>query len=418
MDAILSAAGSLKGLRVIEVSTMIAGPLCAQILADHGADVVKVEAPSGDASRDSPPYLGGESSSFAGMNRNKRTISLDLSTSAGRDVLLRMLDDADVLIENFLPGTLERWGIGYDQLLSARFPKLVHCNVTGFGADGPLGGRPGYDAVVQAYSGLMSLNGQADCGTTRLGVAVVDMTTGMNGAIGVLLALAERHRSGKGQKLEVTLFDSAIALLHPYGSNWFASGKTPGPVGNGHPSLMPYDKFACRDGEIFIGTANDKQFAGLMSVLGRGELSQHPDFQSKAARVANRDTVNSIIQPLIAARSAAELSEELMAAGVPASIVNTVPQALNAPHTSHRKMRVKLDNGYEGLGIPVALKRTPGSVRSAPRPFSADSEDILAECGYAALEIERLLRDGIVSKERKRKALSSAPVKDIAGVKR
>ncbi|TVR05759.1 MAG: CoA transferase [Salinarimonadaceae bacterium] len=402
MSALQSNTGSIQGLRVIELTTMIAGPLCAQILADHGAEVIKVEAPQGDMSRDSPPHLAGVSSYFAGMNRNKRAISLDLTSAAGRAVLLRMLEKADVLLENSLPGTMERWSLGYDEVLSKQFPQLIHCSVTGFGADGPLGGRPGYDAVVQAYSGLMSINGQPESGTTRLGIAVVDMATGMNAAIGILLAVAERHRSGKGQRIEVTLFDSAMALLHPYAPNWFASGKTPGPVGNGHPNLMPYDKYAAQDGEIFIGTANDGQYQRLVAVLGRPDLATDPAFRTKPDRIANRERLDRELAPLIATRNAMELAEELMAERVPASPVQSVPQALNAPHTAHRKMRVRLENGYEGLGIPVKMTRSPGAIHTAPRTFAQDTDAVLAEFGISESEIAELEAAGVVRRERKK----------------
>ncbi len=381
--------GSLEGLKVVELATMIAGPLCAQFLADHGADVIKVESPAGDPSRDSPPQVGGEGAYFAGLNRNKAAIALDLKQEAGRAVLWRLLEEADVFVENLLPGTLAKWGLDYASL-SARLPRLIHCSVTGFGADGPLGGRPGYDAVLQAYCGLMSINGQPQSGSTRLGVAVVDMATGMNAGMGVLLALAARERSGRGQHVDVTLYDSALALQHPYASNWFGNGETPGPVGNGHPNLVPYDKFATRDGEVFIGVAAPAQFRRLMQVLGRPELGTDPRFATNALRVANRAALCAIIDPLVAAESAVEFSERLMAAGVPASPVHSVPQAMTAAHTVHRAMSVGLENGYRGLGIPVKLSQTPGEVRVPPPSFAKDSEHVLARHGYTAQEIAEL----------------------------
>ena len=392
-------AGALTGLKVVELSTMIAGPLCGQFLADHGATVIKVESPAGDPARDAPPQLGGVGAYYAGMNRNKSVLALDLKQQAGRDVLWRLLADADVFVENLLPGTLTRWGLDY-AALSARLPRLVHCSVTGFGTDGPLGGRPGYDAVVQAYCGLMSVNGQPGTGTTRMGVAIVDIATGMNAGMGVLLALAARERSGRGQYVDVTLYDSALALLHPFASNWFGSGETAGPVGNGHPTLVPYDKFKTRDGEMFIGVAVPGQFRRLMQLLGRPELGTDPRFATGPGRVANRAALYAILEPLVAEHDTFEFSERLMAAGVPAAPVHTVPQALSAPHTLHRGMRVEMSNGYRGVGLPVKLSDTPGEALTPPRHFSADSDAILAGHGYSADEIATLRVQNVLPSER------------------
>ena len=392
-------AGALEGVKVVELSTMIAGPLCGQFLADHGAEVIKVESPAGDPARDAAPELAGVGAYFAGTNRNKSVLALDLKQQSGCDVLWRLLGDADVFVENLLPGTLARWGLDYPAL-SARLPRLIHCSVTGFGADGPLGGRPGYDAVLQAYCGLMSINGQPGTGTTRMGVAIVDIATGMNAGMGVLLALAARERTGRGQYVDVTLYDSALALLHPFASNWFGSGATAGPIGNGHPTLVPYDKFKTRDGEIFIGVAVPGQFRRLMQVLERPELGTDPRFATSPGRVANRAALCEILEPLVAEQATLAFSERLMAAGVPAAPVHTVPQALNAPHTAHRGMRVEMPNGYRGVGIPVKLSDTPGQARTPPRPFAGDSDAILARYGYSADEIAALRAQDVLPSER------------------
>ena len=392
-------AGALEGVKVVELSTMIAGPLCGQFLADHGAEVIKVESPAGDPARDAAPELAGVGAYFAGTNRNKSVLALDLKQQSGCDVLWRLLGDADVFVENLLPGTLARWGLDYPAL-SARLPRLIHCSVTGFGADGPLGGRPGYDAVLQASCGLMCSNGQPGTGPTRMGVAIVDIATGMNAGMGVLLALAARERTGRGQYVDVTLYDSALALLHPFASNWFGSGATAGPIGNGHPTLVPYDKFKTRDGEIFIGVAVPGQFRRLMQVLERPELGTDPRFATSPGRVANRAALCEILEPLVAEQATLAFSERLMAAGVPAAPVHTVPQALNAPHTAHRGMRVEMPNGYCGVGIPVKLSDTPGEARTPPRPFAGDSDAILARYGYSADEIAALRAQDVLPSER------------------
>jgi crotonobetainyl-CoA:carnitine CoA-transferase CaiB-like acyl-CoA transferase len=381
-----AATGSLDGIKVVELATMVAGPLCGQFLADHGATVIKVESPVGDTARDSPPHVAGEGAYFSGLNRNKSSIALDLKQEDGRAVLWRLLEDADVFIKNLLPGTLARWGLDY-AALAPRLPRLVHCSITGFGEDGPLGGRPGYDAVLQAYCGLMSINGQPESGTTRLGIAIVDMATGMNAGMGVLLALAARTRTGRGQHVDATLYDTALGLLHPYASNYFGNGLTPGPIGNGHPNLVPYDKFRTKDGEIFIGIAAPAQFRRLMELLGLPELGADPRFASNFARVENRAALCAVLEPLVAREAAVEFSERLMQAGVPAAPVHTVPQAIDAAHTAHRAMTVSMDNGYRGLGVPVKLSDTPGSARTPPPPYARDTDSVLAGLGYSVEEI-------------------------------
>ena len=235
---------ALSALKVIDLSRVLGGPYCTQILGDHGADVIKVEPPGGDETRGwGPPFKEETASYFIGVNRNKRGIVLDLTRAEGRQVLLALLEDADVLVENFKTGTMEKWGLGYVETLKERFPRLVHCRISGFGADGPLGGRPGYDAVVQAMTGLMSINGEAEQTPLRLGAPIVDLGTGLYAVVGILMALAERERSGRGQFVEVALYDAALALLHPHAANFFLSGKAPQRTGNAHPNIAPYDSF-------------------------------------------------------------------------------------------------------------------------------------------------------------------------------
>src|SRR5690348_4436192 len=235
--------GAMAGLRVIDLTRVLGGPYCTQILADHGADVIKVEPPAGDEVRDwGPPFHDGDAAYFVGINRNKRSIGLDLASEGGRTVLLKMLESADVLIENFKPGTLDKWGIG-NEVLREKFPRLVHCRISGFGADGPRGGNPGYDAIIQAMTGMIAATGSMESGPTRIGVPLVDITTGLYAAIGILMALSERQRSGKGQFLETTLFETGLAIMHPHTANYFMHGKPPALTGNEHPNLVPYAVF-------------------------------------------------------------------------------------------------------------------------------------------------------------------------------
>lgn len=388
--------GALDGLKVVEIGSMIAGPLCAQVLGDHGAEVIKVESPLGDPSRLHGPWVAGQGAYYAALNRNKSVIALDLTQPSAREVLLRLLETADVLVENLLPDAMVRWGLDYETVLAPRFPRLVYCGVSGFGKDGPLGGRPGYDAVVQGYCGLMSINGTPESGPVRLGIAAVDIATGMNAAMGVLLALFERSLSGRGQAVDVTLFDTAIGLQLPFASRYFGSGQTEGASGNGHPTLVPYDKFQARDGELFVGVATSAQFRRLVTVLGRPQLAQDERFHSDGPRVAHRDALMAELAPLIAQHDAGELSETLMQSGVPAAPVHTVPQAMEAPHTRHRAMRVRLDDGYEGLGIPIKLQRTPGTIRQSPHAYGSDADAVLQAHGFSAEDIAALEAEGAV----------------------
>ncbi|WP_293390246.1 CoA transferase [Nevskia sp.] len=389
-------AGALAGLRVVDLSRVLGGPYCTQILSDHGAGVIKVEPPTGDETRTwGPPFVDGTASYFLGVNRNKQDIALDLSRDEGREVVLRLLADADVLVENFKTGTMEKWGLGYEAVLRERFPRLIHCRVSGFGADGPLGGAPGYDAVAQAMGGLMSVNGDPASGPTRIGIPIVDMTTGLNAVIGILLALAERQRSGLGQFVDATLFDTAVGLLHPHAANWFVNGQVPALAGSGHPNVVPYDKFETRSGEVFLGIGNDGQFRKFCNFVGAPELAADPRYASNGERDRNRVTLRASIGILLADRDAVELCEALLKAGVPAGPVNLLPQVLEHPHTRHREMVVEFDNGERGLGIPVKLSRTPGAVRAPAPGLGQHTREVLASLGYTAEHVDSLLDQGI-----------------------
>lgn len=357
--------GALAGVTVVDLSRVLGGPYCTQILGDHGADVLKIEPPQGDETRAwGPPVFHGSAAYFAGVNRNKRGMVLDLKADAGREALLGLLAGSDVLVENFKPGTMEAWGLGD---LIDRFPRLVHCRISGFGADGPLGGLPGYDAAVQALTGLMSING--DGAPTRLGVPVVDMASGLNAAIGILLALFERSASGRGQFVDITLFDCALSILHPHSADLLAGGAVPGRSGNAHPNIAPYDSFRTGDGEVFLAVGNDGQFAKLCAMLGLSGLATDPRFATNLDRVAHRDALKTALEAALAANDAAPLADRLMAGGVPCAAVLDVRQALAQPHTAHRAMVV--DGDAPSIASPVKLSRTPATYRLPPPVFSA-----------------------------------------------
>lgn len=392
--------GALSGLRVLDLSRVLAGPYCTQLLADHGARVVKVEPPAGDETRGWGPPFAGEgaeatSAYYRNLNRNKQNIVLDLSHDGGRELLGELLRDADVLVENFKAGTLARWGYPDDEL-RARFPALIHCRVTGFGTDGPMGGMPGYDAVLQAYGGLMSVNGEADGGPLRVGVPVVDMVTGILAFSGVLLALNERNASGLGQLVDCALLDTAVSLLHPHSASWLADGGVRPRTGSAHPTIAPYDSFEAADGPLFIGVGNDRQFAAFTQLLGAPELADEPRFATNPDRVRNVDTLREALAPRVGAWQRAELATALLDKGIPASPVHDVSEALTSPQVRHRGLVVEQD-GYRGVGTPVTLTRTPGEVRSAPRAPGADTRAVLRAAGLDEARIDAALASGAAS---------------------
>ena len=359
--------GALHGLKVIDLSRVLGGPYCTQILADHGADVLKIEPPQGDETRGwGPPFdADGTASYFLGVNRNKRGTALDLNDPAQRSTLLMLLADADVLVENFKTGSMEAWGLGFDTL-HAQCPRLIHCRVSGFGADGPRGGLPGYDAAIQALSGIMSVNGEAGGEPLRMGLPVVDVVTGLNAVIGIMFALHERARSGLGQFVEAALFDCGISLLHPHAANYFLHGRNPARSGNAHPNICPYDTFATGTEPIFLAVGNDRQFATLCRHLGDASIAQDPRFSDNGQRNLNRDALTTLLEGLMAKHDCKTLADALMRIGVPCAPIQTVDQALTDPHTAHREMVVDIGDGYRGVGSPIKLSRTPATYRLPP----------------------------------------------------
>ena len=400
-EAAIGSRGALQGVLVVDLTRVFAGPLCTQMLADHGADVIKVEPPAGDETRGlGPPFdAAGNAAYYSALNRGKRAISLDLGVPDGRDVLARMLAKADVLVENFIPGTMERWSLGYESSLASKFPRLVYCSISGFGADGPLGGLPGYDAVLQAMCGLMSVNGDLQSGPTRMGIPLVDHLTGYVALNGILMALRVREQTGRGQRVEATLFDTALSMLIPQAANWVASGKTPGLLGSAHPNIAPYDKFSVLDGEIFIGILNDSQFKRFCEHIGQPALIMDPRFASNSLRLQNSAALKAQIEITLRDMSAESLCEALMKSGVPAGVVNSVPQALEQPHAKHRQLVVERE-GYVGLRSPTRLHGTPGAPGCKPPTFAQDSVALLQEFGYGEADIVRLQRSGAVPAER------------------
>ncbi len=388
--------GALAGVRVIDLSRVLGGPFCTQILADHGADVIKVEPPQGDETRQwGPPFRDGTASYFIGINRNKRGIALDLAAAKGREVLFRLLERADVLIENFKTGTLERWGMGYD-VLQKRFPRLIHSRISGFGADGPLGGLPGYDACVQAQAGIMSLNGEKGGEALRVGLAGGRSRD----------RLQRRHRDidgacraralgASGQFIETTLYESGLMLSHPYATNWFMSGNAPTRMGNGHPNLYPYDQFETKTKPIFVGVGNNRQFQRFCAEIGREDLAADARFTDNSDRLANRATLRAAIEDILAAQDGEEVCARLLKRGVPCGVVESIPDVLTHPQTLARGMIVE-QGEYKGVANAIRMSRTPARVRRTPPRFGEANRAVLAEAGYSGAEIDALLAEGVV----------------------
>lgn len=369
--------GMLTGITVVDLTRVLGGPFCTQVLGDHGADVIKVEPPQGDEVRDwGPPFLDGDASYFIGVNRNKRSIGIDLTKPAGRDLLLCLLSTADVLVENMKPGTLERWGLGR-AMLEERFPRLVHCSITGFGADGPLGGRPGYDAVIQGLVGMFSINGAPECGPTRIGIPLVDIGTGLYAAIAILMALVERQRSGRGQHLDVCLFDCGHAMMHPHAANYFLSGIEPKLTGSAHPNISPYDTYRTGTVPLFLAVGNERAFRRLCEIVGAPELVSDPRFASNADRVVNRVELKSALEKALSRHDGARLWQTLIDAGVPAGPLFGLRSAVEHPHTRHRNMVVER-GPYRAMGTPIKPSRSTAVFDHVPPRFAEHTDEVLA----------------------------------------
>ncbi len=387
--------GALSGIKIVDLSRVLGGPYCTMILADHGAEVIKVEPPQGDDTRGwGPPFMRteerrGDASYFIGVNRNKRSISIDLSQEEGRKLVFRLLEEADVLVENFKPGTMENWGLSFERDLSPRFPRLIHCRVSGFGSHGPLGGLPGYDAVLQAMSGLMSVNGDQNTGPMRIGTPIVDLATGLYATIGILMALQERTRSGRGQYVDMALYDCAMSLLHPHAANYFLNDSRPKLSGNSHPNVAPCDKFQTRTGEIFVVIGTDRQFNKLVKLLGCPELAGDPRFADNSSRSKHRTALYALLAAALADQDGTALAPELLAEGLPVGPVMHIDEALKSDHTAARQM-VFQDGAYQGLGTPIKLSRTPGALRLTPPALAEHSDEILREHGFSEAEIHAL----------------------------
>jgi crotonobetainyl-CoA:carnitine CoA-transferase CaiB-like acyl-CoA transferase len=395
--------GPLAGLEVIELAHIMAGPVCGLMLADLGAQVVKVEKlPGGDDSRRFlPPEIDGEPAAFMMMNRNKRGIALDLKHPEGKAVLRRLLARADVVIENYRKGTMERLGLGYDTL-RADNPGLIYCEISGFGRSGPYAVRAGFDLIAQGMSGLMSITGEGPGRPpVKVGAPVTDITAGILGALGVVAAVVARAESGRGQRVDTSLFEAGIVHTYWQSAIALATGRSPGPMGSAHPLNAPYQAFETADGWINVGAANQANWLRLLDVLEAPELAADPRFADNAARMADLPALVETLTPHFETHTTGEWLARLEAAGVPAGPVLSIAEMQRDPHTLAREMVTEVEHSRLGavktLGLPIKLSETPGEVvRGAPL-YGEHTREVLAEAGYTEAEIAALIAAGAVA---------------------
>jgi crotonobetainyl-CoA:carnitine CoA-transferase CaiB-like acyl-CoA transferase len=392
----------LDGVRVIDLTRILAGPYCTQALADAGADVVKVEEPAkGDDTRGwGPPFVQGESTYFLSVNRGKRGMTLNLRDPRGTDLLWRLLERADVLVENYRPGTLDRLGFSYDEVHRRR-PSLIYASISGYGADGPWGGRPGYDAVVQGEGGLMSITGAPDGPPFKVGASLVDVLAGMTALQGILLALLRRQSTGEGARVEASLLESLLPTLTYQAATWLLAGHVPARLGNRHPSLAPYETFEAADGHVIVGVGSEPLWRSFCAVIGRGDLAADPRFETNASRVANYEALRAVLAPLLRSRDVDDWMSALAAAGIPCGRVRTVAEALENPQVAARGLILDVDHPRAGrgryVGSPIGLDGAGRGSRRPPPLLGQHTGEVLAEwLGLSAADVAALRRGGVV----------------------
>ncbi|MGI4815145.1 MAG: CaiB/BaiF CoA transferase family protein [Janthinobacterium lividum] len=401
MQTTLNDGGALKGMRVLELAQIMAGPTCGMMLADLGADVIKIEKPDGgDDSRGyTDPQINGVSVPFLMLNRNKRGIALDLKSAEGREVFLRMIRKADVLIENFRGGTLEKLGLGYD-VLSAINPGLIYCAISGYGRTGPYGQEGGFDLIAQAFSGLMSITGEPGGRPLRNGSSIADINAGVLAAFGILAAYQQKQRTGLGQVVETSLLEASLQQLYWHAGIYFASNESPGPSGSSHILIAPYQAFATQDQWIIIGGANERNWTRIAKALGHAEWCEDARFKTNSVRMQNRDALVAEMEAVLKTQSSAHWLEVFREIGVPAGPVNSVGQALEHPQTIAREMVVEQEHPKAGpirtIGLPVKLSRSPAVYHSPAPALGQHSRELLAEFEFNEEEIEKMVASGVI----------------------
>ena len=395
-------AGALDGIRVIDFTRVLAGPYCTMMLGDLGAEVIKVEQPgSGDGTRQwGPPWVGEESAYFLSTNRNKKSVTLNLKHKEGQRLVHELIASADVLVENFRPGTTAKLGLDYEKL-AAEHPSLIYCSITGYGKNGPYSDRSGYDFMIQAQGGILSITGPEDGPPSKVGVAIVDITAGLHAANAILAALFHRKETGEGQQIDIALFDTQVGWLANVAHNYFATGAPPKRYGNAHPNIVPYETFPTSNGYLAVAVGTDAQFIRLCTAVGRTDLGEDSRYRTNADRVEHRDTLVPELQEVFRQQTAGEWIELLLEHRIPVGPVNDIPTVLNDPQVLAREMVLEVEHSSLGpiqqLGPVPKLSRTPARVRKAPPTLGEDTESVLLnELGCSPADIENLRAEAVI----------------------
>jgi crotonobetainyl-CoA:carnitine CoA-transferase CaiB-like acyl-CoA transferase len=374
----------LEGLRVLDLSRILAGPFCTMMLGDMGAEIIKVENPKGgDDTRSWPPfYDGGESSYFQAVNRNKKSLTLDLKAEEGKKIIRKLVKKSDILIQNFRPGTIERLGFGYEEC-NALNPRLIYASISGYGQSGPNWQRPAYDILLQAEGGLMSITGPEGSSGYKSGIAIADLTTALFAIQGILLAVIAREKTGRGQFIDQAIQDGQAALMSHAAGNFFGTGTPPGKMGNRHPSICPYRDFACSDGNLIVAAANDSLWDRFARAIGRDDLANDPKWEKNSDRVKNREIIEDEIEKTMAAKTRAEWAKIISNSGVPCGSIKDISEITTDPQILHREMVVEVEHAKTGtlrmMGIPIKLSDTPGAVILPPPLLGEHTDEILTD---------------------------------------
>jgi crotonobetainyl-CoA:carnitine CoA-transferase CaiB-like acyl-CoA transferase len=396
--------GPLSGLRVLDLTRVLAGPTCTQMLGDLGAEVIKIERPeAGDDTRGfAPPFVPNtkESAYFVGVNRNKKSVTLDIAKPEGQAIIHKLLEHCDILVENFKVGALAKYGLAYEQLAKIH-PRLIYCSITGFGQTGPYAPRPGYDALIQAMGGVMSLTGEPNGSPQKVGVPVADLFAGLYGCIGILAAVNHRNSTGQGQQIDIGMLDTHVAWLANQGMNYLATGENPPRLGNQHPNIAPYQEFPTKDGYIILAVGNDPTFERFCKAFGQEALLSDPRFATNPIRVQNRQLVTDTLTPVMKSKTTAEWIDALEALKIGCGPINTLEQVFADPHVQAREMVVDMAHGsgetVKVIANPVKLSATPASYRSAPPVLGEHTNAVLSDVlKMSAAEIAALKEKGIL----------------------
>jgi crotonobetainyl-CoA:carnitine CoA-transferase CaiB-like acyl-CoA transferase len=394
----------LDNILVLDLSRILSGPICTMLMGDMGAEVIKIEPPPhGDDSRQwGPPFLGGISTYFHSINRNKKSLGLNLKSEEGRQILWEFISRTDVLVENFRPGVMDKLGFGYAAVAKAN-PRVVYCSISGFGQTGPYRDRPGYDVIAQGESGVMDLTGETDGPPLKVGASLADVVAGLYALNGILLALLSRHRTGNGQLVDISLLDSMVSTLTYQAMIYLCTGQSPTRMGTRHPSITPYECFQAADGFVNIAVTNQKQWVYFCSVLGLPQIAADPRFERMDARLAHYDELKPLLDRILEKMTRAEIIKLMSDVGIPAGPINTVAEILKDPQINAREMVYELVHPDYGplrlLGIPIKLSSTPGALRSAPPRFGEHNVELLSLLGYSAEEAATFKRSGVTAAE-------------------